>query len=102
MVDRKDYKIDGKCTADNCAKQRNCIRSMVFGMAECNFVNGHDCTSEAIIKYTYDEALENAVTLLKAKKGDMLSIDMSSIRVWWHDDNGDRCTSDFTYHRDKN
>ena len=50
MTDRKDYKVNGKCTADNYAKQCFCLRSTVFGTAQCCHMDGHDCTSKAVIR----------------------------------------------------
>jgi hypothetical protein len=45
MTEKRDYRVNGKCTAETYAQQCFCTRSVVFGMAQCTFRDGYDCRS---------------------------------------------------------
>jgi len=45
MPQVKNYCKEKKCTADNYGKQCACINSVVFGVRQCVFLKGPECTS---------------------------------------------------------
>jgi hypothetical protein len=45
MNEKRDYMVDGKCTAETYSDHCRCTRGVVFGLHPCPFYDGGECVN---------------------------------------------------------